>query len=117
MAEKLKVTLNIDDLSFEELEEFEDLTGTVMTDAIGSTIVRDPKTGRAVPDPDDPKGKPLREVRMSAKTLGCFIYLGLHRTNPEITYPEVRKMKMADIDFELTENKEENEADSEGKDE
>lgn len=103
MAEKQKITLNMDDLTFGEMEDFEEVTGLVMSDAVRSEIVRDPKTGRAVPDPDDPKGRPLKESKMSARAMIGLVFVALRRDNPDITFDEVKRMKMSDVDFDMTE--------------
>lgn len=112
MSEKMKIQMNMDDLTFGELEEFENITGLILSEAMKSEIVRDPKTGQAVPDPEDPKGRPLRETRMSVKTMMGLVYIVLKRDNPDITFDEVKKIRVNDIDFdilEVDEGKEENE--------
>lgn len=106
---KQKISINMDDLTFGELEVFEDITGMVMSDAIKTEFVRDSK-GNKIPDPDDPKGRPLQETKMGVKAMMGMVFLSLRRDNPEITWESVRQMKLADIDFEVVEN-------DEGKDE
>lgn len=108
MAKK-KISINMDDLTFGELEVFEDVTGLVMSDAIKTEFVRDAK-GNKIPDPDDPKGRPLQETKMGVKAMMGMVFLSLRRDNPEITWEQVRQMKLSDIDFEVVEN-------DEGKDE
>lgn len=98
----MKVSVNMDDLTFGELELFEEVTGLVMSDAIKQEIVRDPK-GRPVADPDDPKGRPLKEVKMSAKAMMGMVYLGLRKANPDMTFEDVRNLKLSDVDFEMEE--------------
>lgn len=102
MGEKVKVSLDMDTLTFEELEEFEDRTGMVMSDAIRTVIVRD-KDNRPIPDPDDPKGRPLKEVKMSARAMRCLVYLTMKRENPELQYADTLKMTMNDVDFDVME--------------
>lgn len=106
MAEKRKIQVNMDDLTFGELEVFEDVTGMVMSDAIKTEFVRD-KNGNKVPDPDDPKGRPLQETKMGVKAMMGMVYLSLRRENPDTTWDTVRNMRLSDIDFELTENDDE----------
>jgi hypothetical protein len=102
MGEKLKVSMDMDDMTFGELEEFENVTGLVMSDAVRSEIVRD-KDGRPVPDPDDDKGRPLKQVKMGVKAMMGMVYLAMKRQNPTVTFDEIRTMKMTDIDFEVSE--------------
>lgn len=109
--DKKKISMNMDDLTFGELETFEEVTGLVMSDAIKTEFVRD-KDGRRVADPDDPKGRPLTETKMGVRAMMGLIYLSLRRDNPDITWDEVKKMRLSDVDFNLEEN---NETDSEGK--
>lgn len=106
MTDKKKIAVNMDELTFGELEIFEDVTGLVMSEAIKTVEVRDSK-GHKVPDPDDPKGRPLTETKMSVKAMMGMVYLALRRENPDVTFESVRGMKLSDIDFELTENDEE----------
>lgn len=103
---KVKISMNMDDMTFGDMEIFENVTGLVMSDAIRTDIVRDP-SGRAVPDPDDPKGRPLKETKMSVKAMMGMVYISMLRDNPELTFADVRKIKMADIDFDLVEDVEE----------
>lgn len=113
MGEKIKVSMNMDDMTFGELEEFELVTGMVMSDAIRTAIVRDSE-GRAVADPDDPKGRPLKETKMGVKAMMGMVYLALKRDNPEVSFADIRKLKMNDIDFEMSESDEDVEGDAEG---
>ncbi len=108
--EKKKISINMDDLTFGELEVFEDVTGLVMSDAIKTEFVRD-KNGNKVPDPDDPKGRALTETKMGVKAMMGMIYLSMRRDNPDITWDAVRQMRLSDVDFEVLEN------DDQGKDE
>jgi hypothetical protein len=110
MSEKKKISVNMDDLTFGELEQFEDVTGMVMSDAVRTEYVRD-KSGNKVADPDDPKGRPLQETKMGVKAMMGLVYLALRRDNPELTWNEVREMKLSDIEFEMLE------VDEEGKEE
>lgn len=110
MAEKLKITLDMDDLTFGDMELFEDVTGLVMSDAVRTEVVIDPKTKMPVPDPEDPKGRPLKETKMSARAMMGLVFLSLRKENPEITFEEVKNIKMSDVDFGVVEG-------DEGKDE
>jgi hypothetical protein len=105
MEEKKKISINMDDLTFGELELFEEVTGLVMSDAIKTEYVRD-KNGNRVADPDDPKGRPLQETKMSVKAMMGMVFLSMRRDNAELRFADIRDLKLADIDFELTENDE-----------
>lgn len=103
---RLKVSLDMDDLTFGELELFEDVTGMVLSDAYKTEIVRDPKTGLPVPDPDDEKGRPLKEVKTSAKAMMGMVFLALRRQKPDLTFDDVRALRMSDVDFGVQEGEE-----------
>lgn len=108
---KVKIQLNMDDMTFGDMELFEDVTGLVMSDAIKTEIVRD-SDGRAVPDPDDPRGRPLKETKMSAKAMMGMVFISMHRDNSDLTFNDIRKLKMSDIDFDLVEDVEEGKEES-----
>src|ERR1700752_4678742 len=109
--DKKKISVNMDDLTFGELEIFEEVTGLVMSDAIKTEYVRD-KQGNRVPDPDDPKGRPLTETKMGVKAMMGMVFLSMRRDEPTLTWADIQQMKLSDVDFELTEND-----DEEGKEE
>lgn len=98
-----KVSMNMDDLTFGELELFEDVTGLVMSDAVKTEIVRD-KNGNKVADPDDPKGRPLTETKMGVKAMMGMVFLSMRRSDPSITWEQIRQMKLSDVDLQLEEN-------------
>jgi hypothetical protein len=100
---KKKVSMNMDDLTFGELELFEDVTGLAMSEAVKTVVVVDPKTGRAMPDPEDPKGRPLKETRMSVKAMMGMVYLSMIREDPTVTFADVKKIKVSEIEMEVTE--------------
>jgi len=100
---KTKVSMNMDDLTFGELETFEDVTGLAMSEAVKTVIVIDPKTGRALPDPEDPKGRPLKETRMSVKAMMGIVYISLLREDPTVKFEDVKKLKLSDIEMEVLE--------------
>lgn len=105
MGDKLKVSMDMDDLTFGELEEFENVTGLVMSDAVRSEIVRD-SNGHPLPDPDDPKGRPLKQVKMGVKAMMGMVYLAMKRGNPDVSFEDIRRMKMSEIDFDVSEGDE-----------
>lgn len=113
--EKKKIAVNMDDLTFGELELFEEVTGLVMSDAIKTEFVRD-RNGMKVADPDDPKGRPLTETKMGVKAMMGMVFLSMRKDQPDITWQQVRELKLSEIDFELTENNENDNTEA-GKDE
>lgn len=103
---KTKVSMNMDDLTFGELEVFENVTGLVMSEAVKTVIVVDPSTGRPVPDPEDPKGRPLKETRMSVKAMMGMVYISMLRQDPTTQFEDIKKLKLSDIEMEVLEGDE-----------
>lgn len=97
----MKITLNMEDLTIGDMELFENATGESLLETLTPQPVIDKKTGRAVPDPDDPKGRPLTEIKTGAKAFIGLIYIALHRDDPSVTPEFVRSMKMADLELDL----------------
>jgi hypothetical protein len=104
MANKLK--LSMDDLTLGDMELFEDATGQDILEALKPRPVIDETTGRPVKDPDDPKGRPLMEARVTSRVFVGLVYIALHRDNPEITLAEVKALPLKEIDLDLEESEE-----------
>lgn len=98
---KRKIKLNEDDMTLGMMEEFEDIVGKPLSTVMRKVPVIDPETKRAVPDPNDPKGRPLMEVQVSMKAMVALIFLGLREEDPTLTIDDVRKMKLSEFDLEL----------------
>ena len=99
--EKTKLRLSVDDLTLGDMEEFETATGRDIMDVLKPQPVIDESTGRPVPDPDDPKGRPLMAARVTSKAFVGLVYLALKRDNPSLTIAEVKAMRLSDIDFDI----------------
>jgi hypothetical protein len=96
----VKLSLDFEDIELGDLELFEEATGLDFVKAVQPVPVIDPETGRKVPDPDDPKGRPLMEVLVNSRTLIGMVYIVKKHENPEITLAEVKKIKFTDIEFD-----------------
>lgn len=99
---KHKVSLNLDTMTLGDMEAFEDATGKTVDELLSPKPVLD-ENGRKVPDPDDPKGRPLMEIKMSMKALVGLAYVALRKENPDITIQQVRDMPLDDFDFDVEE--------------
>jgi hypothetical protein len=102
MAEKLK--LSMDDLTLGDMELFEEATGQDILEALKPRPVIDDTTGKPVKDPDDPKGRPLMEARVTARVFVGLVYIALRRNNPALTLAEVKAMPLSSIDLDLEES-------------
>lgn len=99
--DKRKITLVLDDLSLGDFEAFEEATGLNLVDELQPRMVIDPRTKMPVKDPESDKGRPLMQVKISTATHLGLIYLGLRREDPSVTMDDVRKLRPADLDFDL----------------
>lgn len=97
---KHKVSLNLDEMTLGDMEAFEDVTGKTFEELLAPKPVLD-ENGRKVPDPDDPKGRPLMETKMSMKALVGLAYVALRKENPDITIQQVRDMPLDSFDFDV----------------
>jgi hypothetical protein len=88
------LTLDPDDLTIGELEDFEDtcgrsledlLRGEIQTDDEGNTV-RDPKTNR-----------PVRVVRPRIKEIRCLVWIAKRRTHPDFTLEQARDVKIKEL--------------------
>lgn len=95
-----KVHLDMDSITLGDLEAFEDAVGGDLMQALTPVIVRDAK-GKAVPDPDDPKHRPLKQVNVSAKTMVGLVWIALRKETPDITLAEIKAMPLSELDFDL----------------
>lgn len=111
MANKLK--LSMDDLTLGDMELFEDATGQDILEALKPRPVIDETTGMPVKDPDDPKGRPLMEARVTSRVFVGLVYIALHRENPAITLAEVKALPLKEIDLDLEESADENPTEAE----
>ncbi len=68
----MDLTVDPDDLTFDELEEFEDLVGTSVDDAFGT-------------------GQPR------AKAMKALVWIMGRRSNPELTLADVGAMKISEV--------------------
>lgn len=98
---KRKISLNENDMTLGDMEEFEDITGMSFSDAIKRVKVIDPETGMQMTDPDPAaKGAGLWENVMSMKGLVAMLYLTLRKEEPSITLADVRKMNFGEFEME-----------------
>jgi hypothetical protein len=100
-TEKMKLRLSVDDLSLGDMEAFEDATGKDIMEVLKPVPVIDEETGRPLKDPDDPKGRPLMQAKVTTKAFVGLVYLALRRENPDLTIDDVRQMKLSAIDFDI----------------
>lgn len=89
------LNLNPEDLSIGDLEDFEEITGKSLQDALEAKPVLD-ENGK---QKKDAKGRPLREVQIPASVLKALVYLTKRRENPEFTLKDARNVKVTELNF------------------
>jgi hypothetical protein len=80
-------------LTLGDMEDFEDVTGKDLFVVFEEQIVRD-ADGRPVPDPDDPKGRPLKQVQASMRDIITLAWIMWRKDEPELTRDDVRNMSV-----------------------
>lgn len=98
--EKRKINLSMDDITLGDLEAFEEACGGDLMEALTPQVVTD-ADGRPVKDPDDPKGHPLRAIKVNARTMIGLVYVAMRRDNESITLAEVKRIPLTQLDFNV----------------
>lgn len=103
-----KISLNPDELTLGDLEDFEEATGKSIQDALkAQPVYEDDGVTRKFDD----KGRPLSEAKISAKTLSALVWLVKRQANPDFTLQDARRVRVAELIIEDSEPE-----DSEGND-
>lgn len=89
------LSLNPEELSIGDLEDFEEITGMQLQDALAAKPVLD-ENGKQV---KDEKGRPLREAQLSTKVIKALVYLTKRRDNPAFTLDDARNVKVTELNF------------------
>jgi hypothetical protein len=89
--------LNLDpeDLSIGDLEDFEEITGQALTEALKAKPVLDADGNRQF----DAKGRPLSEAQLSARVIKALVYLTKRRDNPAFTLDDARHVRISELRF------------------
>lgn len=93
MSEVLR--LDPEDLSIGDLEDFEEITGESLTDALKARPVLDDEGKRVF----DAKGRPLSEARLSAKVIKALVFLTKRRDVPGFTLEDARHVRISELKF------------------
>lgn len=92
----MKFKIDPDAFTLGDMEDFEDVTGKTLKDALKPVPLLDDEGNRQF----DEKGRPLSEANVTAKVLTALVWLA-HRstTNPDFTLAEARKVKVTELVF------------------
>lgn len=97
---KEKLSLNIDDMTLGDMDDFERATGMLISEAFKESFVLD-ENGRKVPDPDDPKGRPLKQVEMPTRALIGMIWIAKRKEQAGLTIEDVRSYRLSEFELDL----------------
>jgi hypothetical protein len=90
------LSLNPEDLSLGDLEDFEEITGMQLQKALEAKPVIDPDTGKQA---KDDQGRPLREAQISTVVLKALVFLTKRREDPTFTLADARNVKVTELNF------------------
>lgn len=87
------IAFNPDDFTVGDLEDFEDIVGVPFDEAFKEVATKD-EDGKVI---RDEKGRPVKTVKMGAKTLKALVYLTKRAENPDFTLEDARKVKVSEL--------------------
>lgn len=85
-----------DEWTFEDLETFEEVTGLTLDEALRPGSFRD-GNGHLV---KDSKGRPVKSLRLSAKTLMAITLIEKRKLDPDYTLAQAKKEKFESLSLE-----------------
>jgi hypothetical protein len=95
MTDKVALRIDPDALTIGDLEDFEDVTGSSLFDAIKPVQVKD-EDGNLV---RDEKGRPETEVKLSAKALKALIWIMKRAEEPNFTVDDARNVRVSSLEI------------------
>ena len=93
---KTKITINASKLTLGDLDDFEGVVGKSFSKAVREVTVVDDENNVV----RDAKGRPLKEVEMSAKAMVALVWISQRKTNPAFTLADARNLSLDDIESE-----------------
>lgn len=92
----MKFQIDPDAFTLGDMEDFEDVTGKTLKDALKPVPLYDADGNREF----DEKGRPLSEANVTAKVLTALVWLA-HRSsgNPDFSLADARKVKVTELVF------------------
>lgn len=91
-----KISFNPDDLTLDDMEDFENWTGMSFDEAFAPRNVMGPDNKVL----KDEKGRPVKTVKVSAKALKAIVTIVKRKEDPEFSYADAGKVKITEIDIE-----------------
>lgn len=94
-AEKVVLKVDPDALTIGDLEDFEDVVGASLFDALQPVPTRD-EDGSVV---RDEKGRPVTEVKVTAKALKALIWITQRVDRPDFTLQDARNVRVTSLEI------------------
>lgn len=91
MSEAIKFDPN--EWTMGDLETFEDMTGLTLEEAFRPSNIKD-ASGEVE---KDNRGRPVKGMRMSAKTMLAIVFIQKRAEDPEFTLDDARKVKFSEL--------------------
>lgn len=89
------IAWNPDDWTFGDLEDFEQITGLTLEEALRPAPARD-GSGEIIKNPDD-KNRPVQALRLSAKMLVAIVFIEKRHANPDYTLDDAKREKVGSL--------------------
>jgi len=99
-TDKFILTVDEDEFTIGDLEDFETVAGVSFVSALKHTVVKDDE-GKTV---FDAEGRPEKEVNLSPKALKALIWISKRRTDPSFTVDDARNVKVSAIEMAESDN-------------
>ena len=93
MSDTFDLTVNPDNLTIGDLEDFEDGVGKSLQEAVKPVPSRD-ENGDKVFDKD---GRPEMEVQLSAKALRYLVFIVKRHSDPNFTAEDAKRVKVGQL--------------------
>lgn len=107
MTDKVSVRLNPDDLTLGDLEDFEEVTGKSLEQALKPVKQYDDEGQLIV----DERGRPILSPNISTRTLVAIVWIVNRKIRPGFTLADARAVKVDELEIEVDAD-----ADGEGND-
>lgn len=93
MSETFDLTINPDDLTIGDMEDFEEGVGKPLHEALKPVPATDEDGNKLF----DEKGRPEMTVQLSAKSLRYLIWIVKRHSDPSFTAEDARKVKVGQL--------------------
>lgn len=90
-----KLSIDTDELTIGDLEDFHTLAGMSLEAAFAERLVLDADGNKIF----DEKGRPLKAATVNPTALKALIYINQRRDNPDFTIDDARNVKISELEI------------------